>query len=257
MNKSCFFFNSHETDTPLILPNIWNVASAKAFEKAGFKALGTSSAAIAQSMGYEDGENLPFEQLIFILKRIMANTDLPVSVDLEGGYSRILDEVIKNIKSVYNLGVVGINLEDSVVVNGERKLLTIDAFKPLLQSITNFLRHHEINLFINLRTDTYLLNRPDPLRATLERVKAYEESGVNGIFIPMLTEKESIQQVVSSTSLPINLMAHPSLPNVKELKHLGVKRISMGNGLFNLAFESIEGLSRQISLKQSFHPLYS
>ena len=108
------FVELHLSESPLILGNVWNVQSAKIFEKLKFKAIGTSSAAIANSLGYEDGENISFEEYFYIVKRISENTSLPLSVDIESGYSDDVDVILSNIIKLVEIGVVGINIEDSV-----------------------------------------------------------------------------------------------------------------------------------------------
>lgn len=114
------FHELHQNADPLILCNVWDVASAKVAEKSGFQAIGTSSAAIASMLGYEDGEKIKFEELCYFVKKIAKSTSLPLSIDLEAGYSRTPTEIIKHIKILSTYGVVGINIEDSIL-NEERK----------------------------------------------------------------------------------------------------------------------------------------
>src|SRR5688572_26143183 len=118
--KSSFdqFVKLHLQVEPLLIANVWNAQSARLFEKLKFKALATSSAAVASTLGYSDGEQMSFDEYIFVVKRIRAVTSLPLSVDLEGGYGATADEVVPNIKSLSREGVVGINIEDSTIVNG-------------------------------------------------------------------------------------------------------------------------------------------
>ncbi len=104
----------------LLLGNVWNVASAKTYQKSGFKAIGTSSAAVAHSLGYEDGEDMPFNALLHIVADISARVDLPLTVDIEAGYARDVNTINTNIKKLADLGVVGINIEDSVIERGIR-----------------------------------------------------------------------------------------------------------------------------------------
>ena len=109
------FQELHEQDKPLIIGNVWDAASAKAAEKLNFNAIGTSSAAIASMLGYDDGEQMSFSELLYIVKRILASTTLPLTVDIEAGYSRDPVEIANYIKTLADLGVVGINIEDSIV----------------------------------------------------------------------------------------------------------------------------------------------
>ncbi len=125
------FRNYHHESDPLILGNVWDVPGSKQLQKLGFKALGTSSAAIASMLGYEDGENMPFSEYLLIVSRIMENIKIPLSVDLEAGYGNDPETVFSNIRELSQLGVVGINLEDSVVKNGSRTLVNIDEFTSM------------------------------------------------------------------------------------------------------------------------------
>jgi 2-methylisocitrate lyase-like PEP mutase family enzyme len=221
------FSQLHHNPTPLLLGNIWDVHSAQLFEQAGYKAIGTSSQAVARSMGFEDGENLPFDLLLQIVKRVTKVVSIPFTVDIEGGYSRSAEDIIENIKALYDAGVVGINLEDTVP-GATRQLLPVDEFRKILSAVAEGLSKNNMEVFLNVRTDGFLLGMPSALAVTLERIKGYEDAGAHGIFVPCITAREDIRQVVNATHLPINVMCMPELPNFNELGALGVKRISMG-----------------------------
>jgi 2-methylisocitrate lyase-like PEP mutase family enzyme len=113
MNNYEIFYQLHQQKRPLILANAWNVKSAQLIEKNGYKAIATSSSAIANSLGYEDGENISFDELFYVVQRIVSCINIPLSVDIETGYSNNISEVITNIQRLVDIGVVGINLEDS------------------------------------------------------------------------------------------------------------------------------------------------
>ena len=132
------FKKLHEQNQPLLLANVWDVSSAKCAEQAGYKAIGTSSAAIAQVLGYDDGEQMPFSELVFMVKRIAAVTSLPLTVDIEAGYSRDPKAIAEHIKLLNQFGVVGVNIEDSVV-DGERVLLNRDEFSDLIVKLRKYL----------------------------------------------------------------------------------------------------------------------
>src|SRR5882757_7707123 len=114
MNSFETFKQLHQNSTPFLLGNIWDVNSAKIFEANGYKAIGVSSQALSNSLGYEDGENLPFEVLLQLTKRVTEVVHIPFSVDMEGGYSRTIDGIIENINKLHDAGAVGINLEDTI-----------------------------------------------------------------------------------------------------------------------------------------------
>ncbi len=249
------FQQLHQQDSPLLLGNVWDVNSALLFQKLGFKAIGTSSAAIATSLGDEDGESILFKKLLKIVQDIQEKIKIPLTVDIEGGYSRNFDIICKNIKSLANLNVAGINIEDSIVNDG-RKILDTNEFCRIIREIQNYLSTNNINIFVNVRTDCYIMGLDNPLESTLKRVQAYEEAGANGIFVPCISAKTDINQVVKATRLPVNVMTMPNLPDFSELTGLGVKRISMGPFLYNNLMNNFEKTISTILQDQSFGCLF-
>lgn len=250
------FKELHNQTKPLIIGNVWNVQSAKVYEKLNFQAIGTSSAAIAHSLGYEDGEQMPFSDLLFIVERIRKSVSLPVSVDIEFGYGNTAAEIANNIISLEKLGVAGINIEDSLIENGERKLKDNLQFSQLLQEVKSILTQQGISIFINVRCDAFLLDIPNTLQVAMERIKKYEHAGSDGIFLPCITKESDIATLVLQTKLPLNVMCMPDLPNFETLEKLGVKRISMGNFLNGYAYTSLENMTKKILTEQSFNPLF-
>lgn len=250
------FKELHNQIKPLIIGNVWNVHSAKVYERLNFQAIGTSSAAIAHSLGYEDGEQMPFSDLIFIVERISKSVSLPLSVDIEFGYGNTATEIANNIISLEKLGVAGINIEDSFIEKGERKLKDSVQFSKLLKELKDILLQKEISIFINVRCDAFLLNIPNTLQIATERINKYEQSGADGIFLPCITKESDIATIVLQTKLPLNVMCMPELPNFETLEKLGVKRISMGNFFNRYAYTSLENMTTKILTEQSFNALF-
>ena len=250
------FKNLHHQNAPLLICNVWDVPSAKASEKLNFKAIGTSSGAIASMLGYRDGEEMSFEELKYIVTRIIANSNLPLSVDLESGYSRNPKEIADHIKQLADLGVIGVNFEDSIVKE-QREFLNPEKFAKTITEIKTLLKKSNTEIFLNIRTDTFLLNHPNPLKESVRRIKLYEDAGADGIFIPCIVTQKDISSVVASTTLPINVMCMPNLPDFKILKQIGVRRISMGNFLFNEMYHHFEKTLTTISDSQSFNPIFT
>lgn len=252
MTNIQIFKELHAGENPLLLGNVWNVQSAKAYENLGYKALATSSSATAHSLGYEDGEQMSFDEYFYIVERILKSVSIPLTVDLEGGYGDNTDEIVFNIKRLSEIGVVGINLEDSVVNDGVRKLLDKDIFFEKLKKIVVELNKQNIDIFLNIRTDAFLLGIENPVDETLQRIKMFEEIGVSGIFTPCITSKNDIKTIVDSTNLPVNVMCVPELPNFETLKNLGVKRISSGNFLNGYIYRQLEEKAQEVLTKQDF-----
>lgn len=249
------FKNLHSQDTPLLISNVWDAMSTQIVEKFGFQAIGTSSAAIANMLGYEDGEKMKFTELCYVVERIIANTYLPLTVDIESGYSREPYEIADNIKTLANLGVVGINIEDSVVTQ-KRTLLDVAAFSETLSTIKQQLKNDEVNIFVNVRTDVFLLGCCNPVDETKKRIQQFEQAGADGVFVPYIENEDDIQAITESTCLPINVMCMPNLPGFKKLKDLGVKRISMGNFLFDNMYRHFENTLSSVVKLQSFKSVF-
>ncbi len=235
------FCELHTQPHPLILVNVWDAASAQLAERQNAVALGTSSAAMAAVLGYHDGEDMPFDTLKYMVGRIRASTTLPLTVDLEAGYSREPAEIADHIRQMIDLDVVGINLEDSLMDgNTGRTLVSPTLFARQLSQVQEQLGALRERIFWNIRTDAFLVGHPTPLDETQQRIRQYEAAGADGIFVPGLTQEDDIAAVVATTHLPINVMSLSDLPSVDQLQRLGVKRISMGNFLFSKLYGDAE-----------------
>ena len=237
----------------LLLGNVWDVQSGLSCQKLGFRAIGTSSAAVAASLGFEDGEDMPFADLLAVVKAIRGRVDLPLTVDVEGGYARDVVEIILNIKALIDLGVVGINIEDSVVEAGVRRLLPVDEFSRIIGNIKAEIGD---GVFFNARTDAYIMGLDAPFEVTAERLKQYAAAGADGVFVPCITDVLEIQQLVDMVELPLNVMCVPDLPDFEVLQKLGVKRISMGPFAFNMMVEYFEQKLGDVLTDQSFKAMF-
>lgn len=245
--------NTFFSPTPLVLANAWDVPSAKAAEAAGYSAIGTSSAAIAHMLGYDDGEQMPFEDLLFIIRRIRAASVLPLSVDIEAGYAASAAAVIANVAQLTALGVAGINIEDSRVIAGQRALLPVAHLAGLLCE----LRRAFPSLFLNARTDTFLLGHEHALHETIARGHAYAAAGADGLFVPCLTAPGDIHEVAITIDCAVNVMCMPALPDFATLMQLGVRRISMGNFVHGSMQRQLQETLAAIRTQQSFATLFS
>lgn len=249
------FRELHHQETPLILCNVWDAASAIIANKLGYQAIGTSSAAIATSLGKTDGQNICFETLLMVVKQISEVTSLPLSVDIEAGYADTPQEIVDNIAKLAELGVVGINIEDSQLINGRRFLVDKHDFSEKLSQVKALLNDANIDMFINARSDTYIVDAAKALPATIERISLYEDAGADGIFLPCLTAPQDISNIVANCSLPLNVMCMPELANFDQLQQLGVKRISMGNFVYENMLAHLENTLLSIKQQGSFEPL--
>ncbi len=242
----------YHQNQPLLIANVWDASSARAAQQTGYRALGTSSAAIATMLGYEDGEEMSFDELLYIVSRIKAVTGLPLSVDLEAGYGDTTSRMIDNVRHLTQLGVTGINLEDSHVLNNTRSLDDAADFAVKLQELTRACP----NMFFNVRTDTFLLNQQNSLAETLYRGQLYADHGAHGFFVPCVTRADDISAIVRHVPLPLNVMCMPELADFSTLSSLGVKRISMGNFIYNAAQARLNDLLCKVQAQQSFSDVF-
>ncbi|BBV65804.1 TPA: isocitrate lyase/phosphoenolpyruvate mutase family protein [Kluyvera ascorbata] len=246
------FTQLHHQSAPLLIANVWDVPSALAAQRAGYQALGTSSAAIADMLGYPDGEGMSFAELRYIVGRIRAATTLPLSVDIESGYAESVGDIVDNVLQLSALGVAGINLEDSHVRDGRRELLDAEHFAKRLQAIREGLATHRVSLFLNARTDPFLLGMPEALSVTLSRASLYASHGADGLFVPCVHHPEDIAALVRQTALPLNVMAVPGLADFATLSELGVRRISMGNAVHSALQTQLNRLLLSLRHQRSF-----
>lgn len=216
----------HQKGNPLVLYNIWDAGSAKAITQAGAEALATGSWSVADAQGYDDGEEIPLDQLIFVTRRIVAVSDLPISVDMEGGYATTPDEVRENVRKIYLTGAIGMNFEDRVVQGAG--LHPVDLQTRRIAAI----REIDADFFINARTDLFLESQPADhaslVPEAIARGAAYAKAGADGFFVPGLKDADLIAKICQSVDLPINILNTPDMLSRTKLADLGVARISHG-----------------------------
>ncbi|MBS1567466.1 MAG: isocitrate lyase/phosphoenolpyruvate mutase family protein [Bacteroidetes bacterium] len=245
----------HRSPELFVLPNAWNAKSAQQFQQEGFRAVATSSAAVADSLGYGDGEGMYFNDYMFMIDRIVASVQVPVSVDIEMGYGSTDEKICNNLFRLADIGVAGINIEDSVVEKKGRSLRNADAFAARLSYLQDRLVQSGRDLFINVRCDVWLLGVKNKRQEAAVRMRAYESAGADGIFLPGITSEEDIAAAVAMSSLPLNVMCVPGLPCFDTLQTLGVKRVSMGPFFFQKMYNDTAKLSRAIAEKKCFEPI--
>jgi 2-methylisocitrate lyase-like PEP mutase family enzyme len=243
----------HHQPAPLLIGNVWNAQSAKIFERQNFKAIGTSSAAVAETLGYADGEEMSIEEYLFIIKNITAAVSIPFTVDIEFGYGDTPEEIVSVIRKLHETGVSGINIEDSIVVNGQRSIVDAKVFAEKLERITSLL---DVGMFINVRTDSFLLGIPNALDDAISRIDLYQHTGIHGLFLPCITKMADIEKVTAHSMLPVNVMCIPGLPDFKHLQKAGVKRISMGPFLHKNIYQRMNELVGEIVTDGSFEHLF-
>ena len=219
------FVQLHKSSTPLVLPNAWDAGSARLMQEQGAPAVGTTSAALAWSCGYPDGSALPETALLHRVAEIVRATSVPVTVDIEDGYSDNPQQVGALVRKLADLGVVGINVEDGA---GAPALLAekIAAIRAALAGRP---------LFINARTDVYLRGMAEgeaAVRMSVERQQVYAAAGADGAFVPCVTEPVEMKAIAEAVPLPLNVMWLPGMVGHAELAAVGVRRFSAGPALY-------------------------
>jgi 2-methylisocitrate lyase-like PEP mutase family enzyme len=208
----------------LILPNAWDAASARLFESRGARAIATTSAGVAWSHGWADGDLLPVPMLVATVSEIARVVKVPVSTDVEGGYSSDPAAAGDAVARVIDAGAVGINIEDGT---GSADLLCAKIEEAKRAGI-----RLGVDLFVNARVDVYLRGLAPAERRldeTVARAERYRSAGADGIFVPGVTNADEIRKIASGVRLPLNVLARPGLPPASELAALGVRRLSAGS----------------------------
>jgi 2-methylisocitrate lyase-like PEP mutase family enzyme len=223
------FHKLHSGPDPLILVNAWDAASARIVERAGAKAIGTTSAGVAWALGYADGERMPVDELLAACARICRVVSVPVTVDIERGFGSSTQAVCDVVRALIDMGVAGINIEDGTLP-GTRQLAPPEILCERIEA----LRRLDARFFINARTDTYFVANDDPAARyedTLRRARLYESAGADGIFVPGMASLEEIAGVAGAVALPVNVYAgHTKAPAIEVLAGAGARRISLGCG---------------------------
>lgn len=235
------FHGLHKKGDPLVLFNAWDAATAKAIAKA-FPAVATSSGAVASALGYADGEDVPFDMVTGLVSRMTAAVPIPVSIDLEAGYGDTPEAAAKSVAEILKAGAIGINIEDGLF-GGKRELVSPELHAAKIRAVRRTAQERRIQLFINARTDPFLLKFGSPeecLNAAARRAKIYADAGADGIFVPGLTDLTLIERFVRLTPLPVNIMVTRGVPEISDLARVGVRRVSLGPWPMTAAMRLIE-----------------
>ena len=243
-------FRSLHSAPLFVLANAWDVSSARIFELAGYQAIGTTSAGIAATLGYPDGQHIGVEATAEVVRRLVDHTNVPISADIEAGYSQTPEGVVQSAQAVLEAGAVGINIDDST---GDSRcpLIATDLQKERIRAIADMTSAEGVRLLINARTDVFLLSEEkgtDQLKSTIERANAYVEAGADCIFIPDYEnmDKSTISTLVAEISAPVNIIAGSNTPSLSELKEMGVTRVSLGPRHMRATFALLKKIATEI-----------
>jgi len=253
------FLKFHHDKEILVLLNSWDIASSKIIEASGYKAIATTSMGIAASLGYPDCQIIQLWEMIDAISGIVKSVQAPVSVDIEAGYGKNLNEIIDSVGKIIATGIVGINIEDSIdldpnLVDEMEFCERISAIRALSDSLG-------FHLVINARTDSFYTSsgsHQEKLSESIKRGNKYREAGADCIFVQPVSDKETIATLVREIDAPINILSNPGIgagilpPSVQELQDLGVARLSHGSGLMKGTLALIKKVADELSQKGTY-----
>ena len=245
--KAESFRQQHHGQEILMLPNIWDALGARLMEKIGYPSVATASVATALVNGFVDGEQIPYSRLLEVIHAICSAVDVPATVDIERGFALDTTQLKENIHLLIENGAVGINIEDSLP--GHQDLYPIDEQVKKIDAVRETALQCGVPIVINARTDVFLIDKTEKaIKKGIERGLAYKAAGADCIYPVTISRYEDITQFVQELAMPINVLLMKSIANLKQLKNMGVARVSLGPHLLSHALSTMkeiaEGLMR-------------
>ena len=248
LEKAKRLYNLHHNSKLLILPNIWDSLGALLLEDMGYPAVATASASVAFANGYDDGENISFNQLLVILKRIAEKINIPVTADIESGYANDEQQLKQNIKQIIEAGIVGINIEDTD--KKTNTLLPVEVQCKKIKLIKKVSEEMNVPLFINARTDVYLRSgdnaAANKLEETIKRGFAYKDAGADCFYPITMNNAEDISSTIQQLQMPVNIIIMPGIPKLMDLEKMGVARVSLGPSFLKYAIKAMKNLAEKL-----------
>jgi 2-methylisocitrate lyase-like PEP mutase family enzyme len=238
----------HSAAAPLLLVNVWDVASACIIEQAGFPAIATTSAGVAFAHGFPDGQKIHPDRMMAAIAQIAHAVRVPVTADAEAGYGETPERAAQTARNVIFGGAVGMNLEDATG-DKDRPLADLPLQLERIHAVRETSQKLDIAFVLNARTDVYLLQVGESGKRydeTLRRLQAYRDAGADCVFAPGLLDAQTIGRLVKDLNCPVNILAVPGAPSVAELASLGVKRISLGSGPMRSSLGHLRRLAEEV-----------
>ena len=252
--KSEAFRAMHTSTGVVLLPNVWDVVSARIIEEAGFQAIATTSAGIAFAQGFPDGQKIPADRMIAAVAHIASAIRVPVTADVEAGYGQRPEDAARTARNVIDSGAVGMNFEDATG-DADHPLTELTLQLERIRAIREKAEELRVPLVLNARTDVYLLQIGDPKRRydeALRRLRAFRDAGADCVFVPGVRDAETIGRIVADLKCPVNILAVPGSPSVPRLVELGVKRISLGSGPMRASLGLLRRLTEEVQTSGTY-----
>ena len=247
-SKANNFRALHRGPGVLILPNAWDVASARVFEDAGFGAIATTSAGVAFSLGYPDGQKISREEMLARVGRIARAVKVPVTADVEAGYGARPEDAARTASNVIVAGAVGMNLEDATH-DPAHPLYDLPLQLERIRAVREAAMKTGVLLVLNARTDVYLAKVGDPgtrYDEAIRRLVAFRDAGADCVFLPGVIDAETIARVVKDVKCPLNILTGPGAPPIPELQKLGVARVSVGSGPMRATLGLVKRIAEEL-----------
>jgi len=250
------FRSLHQRKGLFVLPNAWDVPSARTFEDAGFPAVATSSAGVMVSLGYPDGEEIPKAEYLAVVRRIAGRLSIPLSADVVAGFGRTPRDVAGTVRDAIAAGAVGINLEDRDPATGT--LFPLDVQVQKIRRARELATDLGVPLVINARTDALTAAATVPearFREAVRRCRAFRIAGADCVYPMRLTTAREIAAFLREVPGPVNVMIRPGLPSLGELERLGVRRVSFGPAASYATMGLLRRIGAEVLSERSFRSL--
>lgn len=239
----------------LVLPNAWDAGSASIFVEAGFPALATTSAGIAFSLGYPDGERISRDEMLAAVSRITRRIQVPITADMEAGYGQAPDAVADTVRRVIDAGAVGMNLEDRME---EKHLIDFTLAVERVRGARRAADATGVRLVLNARTDAFEASeipRDKRLAEAVRRGNAFRDAGADSVFVPFVGDRGTIEQLVQQIHAPLNILGTPNAPTLKEMASLGVRRVTFGSAPMRATLGLVRRMAREWKEKGTYGTL--
>lgn len=255
--KAKRFGSLHHLTNALLLPNAWDVASARIFEEAGFTAVATTSAGIAFAFGYPDGQKITREEMLGVVARIASAVKLPVTADVEAGYGDRPEDAAQTARRVIEAGAVGMNLEDGTH-DRDHPLAPLSLQLEKIAAVREEAASAKVSVVLNARTDVYLAQAgPEEKRydEALGRLSSFRDAGADCVFVPGLGDRATIRRLVEELACPLNILAGPGFPTITELEQLGVSRVSLGSAPMRATLGLVQRIAQELKASGTYGAL--
>ncbi len=238
----------HLGNRAVVFPNVWDATSARVVEELGYPAVATTSAGIANMLGYADGQNISRDEMLSIVSLIARLVKVPVTADMEAGYAYSADQMYETATALIYAGAVGLNLEDSE--ENESRLVDLQLYLEKVAALREASAKLGVKLVLNARTDAYWWKGAQSatrMVETVRRANAFRQAGADCVFVPGLRDLNDIRTFLKESPGPLNVLGGPGAPSIPELEAAGVRRVSIGSGGYRTAIGIVQKLAQQLN----------